>query len=512
METLDNTASMTDVTVDNNGVLKNLLAGNYSDEQIVFEYLNNVLSKNKHSEYEIIYYFRNLYPKSNPTRGTLFIFSENNSIGFENLEQLKSAYQIAKSDRTGTNNMGNGIYSPLTIDKTKDTMHLFIQSNSSGIYYSVAYFDSRGIKCSGENDPEEYGGVKLYTEQGTIDENNMIYGCDISSILNAFDNGTISIWCNSEDRLNDKDKYFNKSFVNTVVKHFNTKNAPYCRNSIKESVGKRYNYYIENGINIYTIEPINDGEQRDDKVNIIGNDILKQPDKSIKVNKKKYNVRITKNHNGQDIFLVKDEFGDWHEIFEDTHVGRPRKNPINEESLKCTGEHELHAQDATFTIYDYIYTIEEESQRKSNEIGRRNDRLIWVKIDDIYICSIDVSLPSPFSNARFTLEFDKDDKVDKYMALNINKANSRMNDNIFNRLNYLAKYTLRKWDTPIDVVDEKKVIPYNFEKLNPKSLIKLAIILNIEVSAELVTMSETCIRKNKEFNKLFLKIEDKLKI
>ena len=93
METLDNKVSMTDVTVDNSGVLKNLLAGNYSDEQIVFEYLNNVLSKNKHSEYEIMYYFRNLYPKRNTSRGTLFVFHEKNCLIYNLLPQNLLLFQ-----------------------------------------------------------------------------------------------------------------------------------------------------------------------------------------------------------------------------------------------------------------------------------------------------------------------------------------------------------------------------------------------------------------------------------
>ena len=72
---------MEPVKIDDSGVLKNLLAGNYSDEQIVYEYLNNILSKNKDQlDYSIIYGFRNLYEKSHLGTGTLFTFQEDNSI------------------------------------------------------------------------------------------------------------------------------------------------------------------------------------------------------------------------------------------------------------------------------------------------------------------------------------------------------------------------------------------------------------------------------------------------
>ena len=98
------------------------------------------------------------------------------------------------------------------------------------------------------------------------------------------------------------------------------------------------------------------------------------------------------------------------------------------------------------------------------------------------------------------------------MALNINKANSRMNDNIFNRLNFLAKVTLKEWDSPKNSDNVQQIIEYNFDKLNPKSLLKLASVLNIPYSEELKAESEIRTRKNKSFNTVLLQIEQKLQL
>ena len=67
-----------------------------------------------------------------------FIFEEENSIGFKSLEEIKKAYKIADSERTGTNNMGYGIYSPITLCKDYDSFNLFIQNTESGKLYSIS--------------------------------------------------------------------------------------------------------------------------------------------------------------------------------------------------------------------------------------------------------------------------------------------------------------------------------------------------------------------------------------
>lgn len=510
---------MDSVKVDNAGVLKNLLAGNYSDEQIVYEYLNNVLSKNKDkTNYSINYGFRNLYEKSNFGTGTLFIFQESNCIGFKEtpnyndkgimvdttsaFDMLQNAYQIAKSDRSGTNNMGNGIYSPLTIDKTNDSLHLFIQHNENGSFYSVAYFDSI------QSDSNE---LPLCTKQGEIVDNKIL-GFDVLSILDTINNGTLSIWCSDGTKLSDNRKKFDYKFVEYIIKLYNKPAEFSHSNDIDINIGKRYHYYLDRGISINRID---NGDNNNKENNILipveKQNILEDPPMCIRSRMKEYHIRITKDRENKNMFLIKRNYDggtyDWMELKSENTFGRPRNDPISDKPEKLTRDMENNAQDAIYTVYDY--EIDEDHRIH----GRDLDRCIWVNIDNIYISKIELSFPPQFSpNPRFTLKFTDSNKVDKYMALNINKSNSRMNDDILNRLNFLSKWTLKEWYKSKSPNPVNKHIPYNFDKLNGKSLLILAKLLKIPYKPELDEESEMTVRKSKDFKHLYALIEKELKI
>lgn len=477
---------MNEVIVNSNGVLQNLLASNYDETHITCEYLNNTLKKNINSEnYYVNFTFRDLYSNPREGSGNVFTFIEENSIGFSTLDDIKGAYQIAKSDRSGTNNMGNGIYSPLTLDKNNDTLHLFIQNNNNGQYYSVVYYDSVNIK--------------LYSEQGVLNENN-IFKVDVSDIIDTIKNGTISLW------FNDKQKYyenlqFDSKFIQKIQKLFKSETNI---NLIDDKIlGKRYIYYL-NSTNISIFQ----GENKIDPINIlekpkINNIITQMNDNSGEIIEHigKFKIAVSKNSENKDNYLVSYVDGDWKPLYSS---GPGRKTPFKyDESFHMTRTIEANTQFATFTVYDFEYPNKYGGRRKEGEDGRINDRRIWVKVDNIYICDSEITLSPPNPNARFVLEFE-DDNIDKFIALNANKSNSKINDNIMKRIQFLAKYQLKIWNNT--EVKEKSV--YNFNSLNAQSTVLLAKLLKIPYDEKL----DNCKVKNKDIKDLSSKIMERINL
>ena len=100
---------MEPVKISDEGITHIILSLNYTTETMLREYFNNVISKNDNGGYKIKFSLKMI------RQNFQFIFEEENSIGFKSLEEIKKAYKIADSERTGTNNMGYGIYSPITL-------------------------------------------------------------------------------------------------------------------------------------------------------------------------------------------------------------------------------------------------------------------------------------------------------------------------------------------------------------------------------------------------------------
>ena len=133
-------AALTQVTISEQGIIKNILSLGYNHQTTVKEYLNNVLSKNVSQDYAINI---NMKDVENGKR-FLFEFEEKNACGFSTMEELIRAFRIADSERVGTNNMGYGIYAPVVLasDKGHDAVGLFIQNTEKGRFYSVVHFNS----------------------------------------------------------------------------------------------------------------------------------------------------------------------------------------------------------------------------------------------------------------------------------------------------------------------------------------------------------------------------------
>ena len=482
------------VIVDSNGVLKNLLAGNYNIDQIIYEYLNNVLSKNKESyEYIIDYKFRQLYERSNEGQGTCFIFKEDNAVGFRSLDQLKDAYQIAKSDRSGTNNMGNGIYSPLTINKHNDSLHLFVQNNSHGKFYSLAYFDSIN--------------TKLYTIQDVFEGTN-IFGNNINEILNSMNNGTISMWFNTNQKCTtegtvEQSIKFDSNFIKKLLRFYNMNgDVLYTEETedtcsvtkVTENISKRYKTYLDrDNISIKYNDIIVDSI-----------DILEAPPDTTK-REKVYKLHIVPDEDSNnDLYMTENDLDEWCYL----HSSGPgRQHPIGDKNVKYSTraiQSKPEIQHATFIIFDYEYPA-----GRTASHDRIYDRKIWVEVDDTYICDSEVTLNPPNPNARFILKFNDLNKIDKYIALNANKSNSNINDNVLNRLQFLARKQLQEWNTP---EGESTIMKYNFGAMNPLTILDTCLAMGIPVDKDVYKNNYNKTRKSKDIKLLQLKLEQKTKM
>jgi len=385
---------MEDVRINEKGTIQNLLSLNYTDKNKVFEDFANVIHKNSNPEYNISFSLKEY------RHYTMFIFEDNNSIGFQSLDELKRAYSIADSDRKGANNMGYGIFSAITIDRNNDAIHLFLQSNENGNYFSMARFDSANLS--------------LQTIQNNY-QNNMINNIDISSLIN--ENGTRSIWLSGPN--------MNLSRVlKTIKDEYDKKDSNYCNiddlDEIKRDIGKRYNHFIEHGIQIkYENDPI-------DPI-----DILKYDFNDIDIQnrlKSKYDIRIQYKDKSQ-LFYLREENEDSFKLF-----NKSSTNPFGKDfegadtrSKKQMAELEIyHLGNKSLSSY-------------------KNDRKIWVEINDIKIFSEDFVM-NQWANIRVILKLknESDNKFDQFITPNANKSNSKINDKLKEYIVNLIKYVANK--------------------------------------------------------------------
>ena len=170
--------SLTSVDISAVGIVRNITSLNYTHQTAVKEYLNNVLEKNVRPDYSIKFNLKDI------NRNTfMFECVEQNACGFTTLDEVRSAFMIAESERVGANNMGYGIYSPITINKDHEAYGLFIQNNANGSFYSIVYFGSAHSK--------------IWKRQGEILDDRWVEGQDVSAMIVR--GGTRSVWITKPD-------------------------------------------------------------------------------------------------------------------------------------------------------------------------------------------------------------------------------------------------------------------------------------------------------------------------
>ena len=115
---------MEPVIICNDGIIKMLIESNYNKNSMIYEVLNNCLPLNKDQiDYKVTIDLKELETIR------MAAFKEENAVGFESLESMKNAFQIANSKRNGTNNRGFGIFAPISYYKGYHSINLFIPKN-----------------------------------------------------------------------------------------------------------------------------------------------------------------------------------------------------------------------------------------------------------------------------------------------------------------------------------------------------------------------------------------------
>jgi 5-methylcytosine-specific restriction endonuclease McrA len=385
---------MEPVIISNNGIILNILSLNYTPLTMVQEYINNVISKNDDDNYKIIFSLK----EKKSGQMSQFVFKEYNCVGFESLEQMKKAYSIANSERTGTNNMGYGIYSPISVYKNCDSFNLFIQNTESGRLYSISRFE-----CETNN---------ITTFQDTY-TGTKIHGVDLTSIIP--DNGTVSIWFSAPNIGEDIETQ------NAILKYIKKQNSKFEKEKNMNNediicdvnkIGKLYYNELQNKQIYYGENPII-------PINLISDD-----------NKEEYKLSILSNSDNKrnDYRIKSDESEEWMNFCDNS------RKPIGEGTYRrFLRSDEQHAK---IIITDPGIP---DSARKSREAIY--DKRIWVRLDGIFIFSEEFTMNGwPNIRAILDLTNECDNKVDKFISLNPNKSNSKINAEIKSRMTSLIRY------------------------------------------------------------------------
>lgn len=389
--------SLKPVRINDKGVVKNILALNYTRQTTIKEYLNNVLDKNSHPEYSINFYTQMICCFTNTF---MFECSEKNAEGFTSLDELRAAFSIADSTRTGTNNMGYGIYAPITINREHEAIAIFIQDNKQGRFYSAVHFD--------------VGQSSISTIQGPLEE---IEKHDIQMLMDDVTEGTKSIWITFPDKTDISGEPRTLSvgdIIKGIKRYYKWRDGKNSKDyeDIEDiyELGKYYYHYISNGTIItYGGKPI-------ESINLLKGDGPNHQEKEI-------DISVVLN-TGE--YRIKDKDEVWCK-FNKTHT-----------PYGATAVRNSH----TKVQFAKVKIVDIDKPDKSNKT-RMIDRKIWVKINDTYIFCEDFPLRG-WPNIRVVIELTNngDNAFDAFISPDANKSNSKINPQIKDRVAQLVKHVI----------------------------------------------------------------------
>ena len=407
-------STMKEVVTSSTGIIKNILSLNYTFEDVVKEYLNNVLSKNEgNPEYEIEIYQK---IKIKYLKGVAYFdFIEKgsgNPLGFETLPDLKKAYRIADSERSETNNMGYVIYSPIAYLKDLTSVNLFIQNTQKGSFYSISFYNGD------TNDPQ------IFTHQGVLEEllgisKELQY--DIDLIIEK--GGTRNIWffINKTNKLDFSEPSIHY-LLPIIMDCFKCSfNAEYITDKlIFKIIGKNYFDYLNKQIDC----PIKI-KYNDEVVEEI--DVLES---IISSTKKSITFDLAATHDEFYIKNLDDDSDKWGPMLK-TSAGLSKSNKKKINVLEC--------QTAKLTICDINFKMVVDEKKK----GLKNtDKKIWVKVGKTYIFKVDFPGWIATNSVRAVIHFDnvKDNNFDNFITPNANKSNSTLARDLVDRISNLVKF------------------------------------------------------------------------
>tara|TARA_Y100000389_G_C17423864_1_gene498372 strand:+ start:62 stop:1522 length:1461 start_codon:yes stop_codon:yes gene_type:complete len=420
-------SAMKGVVTSSSGIIKNILSLNYTRVDVVKEYLNNVLSKNEgNPEYEIEINFKQFSIKKYKKGFTCFDFVEipsGNPRGFDDFEDLEKAYRIADSDRSGTNNMGYGIYSPITLGKDCISVNLFIQDLVDRSFISFAVYNGD------MSDPQ------IFTEQFLLDEIKRSFP-NISSII--VPKGTRNIWFIFPDI---KNMDFNKPVVDTLLPFIvesyieSCQEDPKISKSIPKTIGKHYFDYIDEESG-HPIKIKYNGEI------VSGKDVLKP----VKPGSKKsitFDLLSTPNT----FYIKKEEDTEW------TNLLKTYRGGLSKTTVRVN--HSENAQHAKLTICDVNVRTNEDGKKAGQ---KQVDKKIWVKVGKTYIFCVDFPGWIATNSVRAVLEFStvEENNFDNFITPNANKSQSMLSRDLVERISALVKLTDRTGFTMEAVPNKRK--------------------------------------------------------
>ena len=416
-------AALTQVTISEQGIIKNIMTLGYNRLTTVKEYLNNVLSKNVAHEYAININMKDM------NYGNLFLFEfeEKNAYGFSTMEELIKAFRIADSERSGTNNMGYGIYAPITINKGHDAMGLFIQDNENGRFYSVVHFNNTFNIISTVQGPLE----DIESEQ------------DITFMRSGMEHGTKFVWVTFPDRdESDEPTMLGATDVIRMIRlNYRISEKYGCMDAdVEEEImdlGKYYNHYLQG------LQPVSITYGG---VPVCGQNIL-QPDENKTVRERVYETSIARDTSSHLEYRIRDDSGTLRKFINNS------TKPFSEAPARSRHH---GVQEAIVRIYD-IDTPNDASENKTRSL----DRKMWVKIGETYIFTEDFPLRG-HPNIRVVIELTNEggNEFGYFISPDANKSNSTINPDFKKRLSDLVKYTEKKYFS----IDSRKIcVPENLK-------------------------------------------------
>ena len=402
--------SLTSVDISAVGIVRNITSLNYTHQTAVKEYLNNVLEKNVRPDYSIKFNLKDI------NRNTfMFECVEQNACGFTTLDEVRSAFMIAESERVGANNMGYGIYSPITINKDHEAYGLFIQNNANGSFYSIVYFGSAHSK--------------IWKRQGEILDDRWVEGQDVSAMIVR--GGTRSVWITKPDNSDAGDDVLLDAdqMVRIILKFFRKSlTVPNKEDDTEADImelGKYYNYYLAD-----RETSISYGDKPLLPIDILQEDVDRAPKQH------EYQISVM-SYDGKKSYRIEDEEGSARNFTKNA------SNPIGEIAIRRN--HARH-QLATVTIHDIDLPNEEGRLPSDAKRSRKLDRKVWVKIGETYIFCEDFPL-NGYPNIRVVIELNNtgNNDFDDFISPDANKSNSKINNEIKDRINGLIKYTIKQY-------------------------------------------------------------------
>ena len=417
---------METVTVSNNGIIKNILSLNYDEVQSIIEYINNVILKNNHPEYEFHFDYKWI------SKSIYFYeFYDKNAVGFPSINALKRAFSIADSNRSGANNMGYGVFSPLTIEKI-DAFNVFIQKNESKkSFFGIIHFisASESIKTM----VGEYENGKITIKGRSIDISEM-----------EVDGGTNSIWTignnlSKNDDGEERDaisilKYVKRNFKmskkeESMINKEYYEHLPLNKINLSEELGKKYCDLIKDKKISYgnneIVKPINIlGDNLDEsrkRVFDIQSILISSGDSSNK--ERRYKIKGEDDDEWKK-FNSSNAIGD---IWEGNGCGNLRNNSTHSCKVHITCM--PRPQDGN----------------KVNRGELRKKRKIYVKLDGIIIFEEEINMHAN-DELRTVIELTnrKDNEVSSFISLSANKSNSKLNHEFKERIVSLIKMMTKK--------------------------------------------------------------------